>query len=56
MKINIKTRTIEMPIEIVVDGIKYPITQWNVDVVRRYWKTKDEQVLKNLSDMFLDLG
>ena len=56
MKIDIKTRMIEVPFEIIVDDIKYPLTQWNVNVVKKYWATKNELVLKDLADFSLDFG
>ncbi len=54
MKIDIKTKTIEMPIKITVEGIKYPLTVRNVGAVVEYWETKDEKVLEKLSTMELE--
>jgi hypothetical protein len=56
MKIKIETQTIVLPKLIEVDGKKYPITPYNVQVVMKYWETKNEDELKNLKDISLDLG
>lgn len=45
--IEISYITIEVPELIKVDGIEYPITQHNIDVVKEYWKTGDTEILGN---------
>jgi hypothetical protein len=54
---DIKIKWVETmtPAEIEVDGVKYPRTQWNIDVVMEYWNTKDESMLDKLKNFSLEL-
>lgn len=47
--IQITYKRYRLPFKIVVDGIKYPNTQHNWDVIAEYNQTKDEKVLDKLS-------
>jgi hypothetical protein len=51
--INIEFETV--PKSIVVDGVNYPRTQWNLNIVAKYIQTKDEAVLDNLNTVVLDI-
>ncbi len=53
MKKEIKINRKENKIEI--DGNKYPPTQYNLEIWRKYQRTKDEQVLDKLSRVVLDV-
>lgn len=53
--IQIEYVTVRTPKTIVVDGVKYPRTQWNLNVVAEYEKTGDETVLDKLKDFALDI-
>lgn len=55
MKINIKKRTVEIPVKIEIDGKNYPITQWNINIIREYEKTTDVLILNKLKDFSLIL-
>lgn len=46
--VQIEYRTVQIPSKIEVDGESYPISQRNVDVIREYESSKDEQVLEKL--------
>ncbi len=52
-KIDIDHTLIKMPVRITIDDEDYPLTQWNVSVVREYWETNDESVLEKLKDLTL---
>ena len=52
-KIDIDHTLIKMPVRITIDDEDYPLTQWNVSVVREYWETNDESVLEKLKDFTL---
>lgn len=54
--VNISYIIVKMPDKIEVDGVLYPRTQWNVNVVREYWDTGDEKILDKLSNVVLDLS
>lgn len=56
MVIDINYTMIKTPVRITIDGKNYPIHQWNIDIVKKYWDTKDESVLKDLKDFSLDFG
>ena len=51
--IDIKARLVRTPETIVVDGVTYPNTQHNHDVVREYWATEDETVLDKLTNFVI---
>lgn len=55
-QVDIKYVAVQTPITIVVDGVEYPITGRNIDIVREYEQTKNESVLDNLSTMVLSFG
>lgn len=48
--VKVEYTNVRVPTSIVVDGISYPITGRNVDIVREYIKTKDDLVLDKLSE------
>jgi hypothetical protein len=52
-QIDINHILIKQPIRISVDGVDYPITRLNIDVVREYWETDDEAVLDKLSEIVI---
>lgn len=51
--IHIEKTTISVPTKIEVDGVDYPITQYNIDIVRQYWVSGDEKILEKLSNVSL---
>ena len=51
--IQISEVMVRMPNVIQVDGVIYPRTQFNVNIVRQYWETNDESVLDKLSEVQL---
>jgi hypothetical protein len=51
--IDINHTFVKTPVRITVGGKKYPITQFNIDVVREYWDTHDPKVLDKLNDFVL---
>jgi hypothetical protein len=51
--IDIGHTFVKIPVRITVGGKKYPITQFNIDIVREYWDTKDPKVLDKLNDFVL---
>lgn len=53
-QVNITYVLVKMPDHIEVDGVTYPRTQRNVDVVREYWETNDDSVLDRLSNIVLE--
>ena len=55
MEKNIEYRTVQVPTKIVIDGVNYPITQWNIRVVGKYEETGDESVLADLKDFALEM-
>ena len=46
---------IKQPKVIIVDGVNYPITRWNIDVIFEYDKSGDKTVLAKLKDFSLVL-
>ena len=54
--IDINHTMIKVPVRITVDGKNYPIHKWNIEVVNKYWESKDESELDRLKDFSLDLG
>lgn len=53
--IQIEYMTVRTPKSIVVDGVRYPRTQWNLDVIAEYEQTGDEATLDKLNDFSLDI-
>ena len=47
--IDIEYKQYTLPYKIVVDGVEYPNTQHNWDVIAEYNDTKDESVLDKLA-------
>lgn len=52
--IEIKYKTIKVIDEIKIDGKTFPNHQKNWEVVKRYEKTKDKNILKELVDFSLE--
>lgn len=52
-KIDINFSFVKMPVRITIDDVNYPITQHNLNVVRRYWENNDESELDKLSTVSL---
>lgn len=52
--IKIKYVLVRTPETIVVDGVKYPRTQRNLDVVNEYELSQDESVLDKLSTAVIE--
>ena len=53
MSIDIKHEMVKVPTEIIVDDITYPIHQFNIEAVIKYWDTGNEEELKNLKNFSL---
>lgn len=52
-KVETETRNIEVITKITVDGVEYPITPRNREVISEYMKTKNEEVLERLHTLTL---
>lgn len=52
--IDINHTFVKVPVRITVDGTNYPITGWNIEVVNKYWETKDESILDRLKSFVLE--
>jgi len=37
------------------NGVKYPLTQHNIEIFVKYTMSKDEKILKKLSEITLDI-
>lgn len=52
--VNIEYKQYRLPYKIVVDGVEYPNTQRNWDVIAEYNQTKDETILDKLSNVSIE--
>lgn len=51
--IQIEYKQYTLPFKIVIDGIEYPNSQYNWNVIAEYNKTNDEKVLDKLANFSL---
>lgn len=52
--IQIEYKWYTLPFKIVIDGVTYPNTQRNWDVIAEYNNTMDEEVLGKLSNVVIE--
>lgn len=56
MKTDIEEKLVRTPTKIVVDGVNYPITHWNIRVVKDYWNSGQQGRLNRLKNFAMDFG
>lgn len=54
-KIEIKTEEIEVVSQIIVDGIEYPLTPWNMEKATKYLNTGEKEYLDELKNFSLEI-
>lgn len=54
--IDISSKQVTVPHVIRVDGVTYPNTQHNHNVVYEYWEKEDEKILDKLTNFVIDFG
>lgn len=52
--IKIEYKHYTLPYKIIIDGVNYPNTQHNWDIIAEYNKTSDEKVLDRLSSAVIE--
>lgn len=52
--IQIEYKQYTLPFKIIIDGVQYPNTQHNWDVIAKYNDTMDEQVLDKLTTAVIE--
>ena len=55
-KVNIETKTIEVPTKIEVDGKSYPIHTRNIQVINKWKSSGDDSYLDKLVDFSLEFN